>query len=99
MVAHRNPERQIHGTVVVVVALSNVLQHRDTSKHWDISRMNDGIPLRAEAVHFCQYGSIPQEVFAVSKAAVPPTLKVRTRTHCGKHSYSTSSTSTLLTNH
>lgn len=85
MIAYRNQERQLNGTVVAIFALSNSVL--DIAKHFDISKANTGFPLRAEAAHLCQYGSIPQEVFAVSKAAAPATLTVRTRTHCGKISF------------
>ena len=85
MIATRNEDAQIHGFVAVVYALSKrPSAQRDAVKHFNFTRSADGLPARFEAIHFCQYGQIAQELFAVSKAALGSFIKTRTRTHHGK---------------
>mmetsp|Transcript_23640 Transcript_23640/g.57975 ORF Transcript_23640/g.57975 Transcript_23640/m.57975 type:complete len:125 (+) Transcript_23640:458-832(+) len=84
MIATRNADAQIHGFVVVVYKIARPSAQQDIQKQWKFSRILDGLPARVEAMHFCHDNQISQELFAVSKAALDPFIKTRTRTHHGK---------------
>ena len=89
MVAMRNPDVQIHGLVVFIFALGNSFSpQRDTPKHWKFSKVTDALPMRMEAIHLCHNSLILQVLFAVVKAAASPFLRIRMRTHYGKHIFS-----------
>jgi len=84
MMTIRDPYKQIHGYIIVVYSLAHSSQQGDASKHYTFSRISEGLPVRIEALHLCHDSPKGQVLLTVSKAALNPSIKIRTRTHYGK---------------
>jgi len=81
-----DPERQKNGFVIIVYGLGNQPVEASLPTPWKATKISQVLPVRIEAMHFCQDSVLRQVLFAIVKTALGPFTNMRTKTHYGTHS-------------